>query len=160
MRKAFLAAALALCFVPAGFSQTGGGGSVQSATIALTSAQLRQLYTAPIQIVAAPGPGQMLLPIAAVYQYKFGTAAYQNGGNLWLNFANDTGGNNFLQTFNSPVNASSWTIAFGFTTGAVQDVQANFANSALMVTNGGGLNFSGGDGTLTVTVSYIVVALQ
>lgn len=46
------------------------------ANITITSAQILAGFTTPITLVAAPGAGNVIVPIAISVKYKFVTAAY------------------------------------------------------------------------------------
>jgi len=64
---------------------TPAGGSVDSSMlifytqISLTSAQLLSLNTTPVQLVAAPGAGKIIVPVQVVFDYTYGTATYVAG---------------------------------------------------------------------------------
>src|SRR5713101_6377478 len=87
MRKTYFVV-FALCLVPRVFAQSG---PVQTATITISSGQLQHLKAAPVQLVAAPGAGQMLDLISATMQYKTGATVYSvsSPGSLalWLGSA-------------------------------------------------------------------------
>lgn len=48
--------------------------------VAITSAQIKTLNTAPLSLVAAPGAGVALVADAMLFQYKYGTTQYTSGG--------------------------------------------------------------------------------
>ena len=56
---------------------------IQRASVLITSAQILAMTTTnsnPIQIVAAPGPGLAIIPLALFFQYIPGSIAYTDGG--------------------------------------------------------------------------------
>jgi hypothetical protein len=134
------------------------------ATLTLTAAQILALNGAPVQIVAAPGAGKMLVPVIATFQYKFGTLAY---GNV-TDAAIVIGVSGTLGTQNEPIQ----TGATGFidqtaSQVAMTDVdsgpmaQTAVSNAALLVANEQGSGeFTTGDGTMVVMLWYFTVALS
>jgi hypothetical protein len=54
----------------------GGGGSVLSAIVDLTTAQIATLHSAPVTLVAAPGAGLVLVPVAGSLQSLAGTEPF------------------------------------------------------------------------------------
>src|SRR4051794_33017357 len=74
MRKKFIMFLTAIFLTPALFAQSGG--AVQAAIVTLSSAQLLHLHGAAVQLVAAPGAGNVIKPISFTLEYKFGTAPY------------------------------------------------------------------------------------
>jgi hypothetical protein len=128
-----------------------------SATVTLTSAQILALFTTPVQLVAAPGPGLAIVPTFALLNYIAGSAAYSN--NL-LNIG-----------YGSP----STVVAFGggFTNQLVSPTNnATFRASSLNTGNSSGIinlplqiqtpvsNPTGGNGTMSVTLWYYVLPLS
>jgi len=148
---------LALCLVPALFAQ---GGPVQTVTVTLTSAQLQHLGSAHVQLLAAPGTGNVLSVISAVAQYKAGSTPYTvQSGRLNL-FLGDPG---------NVVVASAPAAGFLdqpanqvrlMPQSAGGDAQANYENQPLMAANDGGSEWTSGDGSVVISVTYTVVALQ
>src|SRR5690349_7998744 len=157
MRR-ILVALLALCVVPAALAQ--GGAAVQTATITLTSAQILGLYTTPVQVVPAPGTGQLLNPLSFTLQYKFGSTPYTVSPQGIQFISGAPGRDEYGSvTTSNLLDAPSSRVATASANGQAGGDPATYANQPLMVD----LSTSdptGGDGTLTITVTYTVVTLQ
>lgn len=149
---------LILSLVPALVSQSGG--QVQVASVTLTSAQLLHLKATPVQLVPAPGPGMVINAISATLQYKAGTIPYTGPG-----------GNGIA--ISVPGESSSFLVgpAVGFIDQSTDHInqlspggpvfsRANAENAALIIRNNDAGEWSGGDGTVIVTVYYTIVTLQ
>ena len=162
MRKTIVVL-VALCVAPELFAQNTG--LVQTTTVTLTSAQLQNLRANPITLVAAPGAGNYVNATSAILQYKAGGAAYglPGGGNLSITIGAPANGNT---TF-----VSTDLAATGFIDKLknqvrvprpvfVNDSESNLANQELRVSNDGDAEWISGDGTVTITVFYTIVALQ
>src|SRR5689334_12942887 len=74
MRKIFIVAMATMLLTPALLAQSGG--AVQTAIVTLSSAQLLHLHATAVQLVPAPGAGNVIKPISFTLEYKFGTAPY------------------------------------------------------------------------------------
>jgi hypothetical protein len=149
---------LVLCFVPGGLAQAGS--AVQTTTLTLTSAQILSLYTLPVQVVPAPGAGQIINPIAFTLQYKFGTVAYTVPPQ-GIQFISGTPSHDEyvgVSTANL-LDAPSSRVTTATASGQVGGDPAVYANQPLLVALSNS-DPTGGDGTLTITVTYTVVALQ
>lgn len=71
-----------------------GGGGLSTATISLTSAQIKALDVTPITLVAAAGAGKIIRPITFDLAYTFGTKPYGSVGgsaSLVLRYGTTTG---------------------------------------------------------------------
>ena len=53
-------------------SAAPGGGIIYTSSVTLTSAQIKALHGTPIQIVAAPGAGNVIVPINAFCKFTYG----------------------------------------------------------------------------------------
>jgi hypothetical protein len=156
--RQILIALLALCIVPAAWAQ--GGVAVQTATVTLTPAQIVSLCTSPVQVVAAPGAGQILNPVSFTLQYKFGTTPYTVSPQ-GIQFISGAPGHDEYGSVSTSnlLDAPSSRVATASANGQVGGDPATYANQPLMVELSTS-DASGGDGTLTITVAYTVVALQ
>jgi len=145
---------------PGLFAQAGG---IQTTSITLTPAQITSLRAMPVSLIAAPGPGKAISPVSLVAQYKFGTVPYSvsSGGNLTFSLGplsnseiafEPVGGSGFVDQTANQMNVRSGA--------SIGDAQAKLENQDLRVTNDGGAEWTGGDGTVTITVTYTVVVLQ
>lgn len=121
----------------------------------LSSAQLLALAATPVQIVAAPGAGNVILPLSIILRSNFNTAAYAAGSQVNLYIGSKANGlllpvcaATFVQSVATRVQLTPLT-AFA----AVLDVSANIVNQALYL-SAVGAEFTTGDGTLDVYLAY------
>jgi hypothetical protein len=161
--KKLAALLIGMSLVPSLFAQAGG--TPQTVTVTLTSAQVQSLKASPVTLIPAPGVGNYLNIVAVVLQYKAGSTPYAvpSGGHFSLLLG--VGG-----SASGPIESSDLS-ATGFLDqsqnhsrvpriSSIANAQSNLENRALMVTNDGGAEWTAGDGTIVVTVNYNVVALQ
>jgi len=160
MRKTIVLMIMVL--VPAAvFAQTAG--PVQSVSITLSSTQIASLRGTPVTLIAAPGPGKVISPISLAAQYKVGTTPYAitSGGNLNFSLGplgnseiafEPVGGSGFIDQTTNQLNVRSGA--------SIGDAQSKLENQDLRVTNDGSAEWAGGDGTVTITITYTVVTLQ
>lgn len=132
---------------------------IQHAQVALTSANIKAMYTTPVQIVATPGADKAIEFISAVIHYDYdGEDAYTGGGNVTFKIAD---GETVSQVISS---ANSFAAAEDKLTGCVMlDTAGGIpltANKALQITNGTEAFGGSGTGTATVYVSYRVLDLS
>lgn len=141
----------------------GGSGALLTASLALSSADILSLNSTPVQIVAAPGAGKIINPVAFLAKLTFATTPYDFDDYFSIDYdgnANDDNpplgaGNNgvddFLRSSESVIgladHESAWAIPI-----------ANAVNRAMVVraTNGDPV---GGDSTVYVELQYTVVTL-
>lgn len=148
----------------------GGGGSqaVLSASVVLTSAQILGLAVTPVPLVPAPGVGKIAIPLQVIASLRFGTVAYQAGGEIVLITHGDTpeNGQVFIAIQNSTlVNAAVSSLGGGNQyelfggSGSLPEVgtvASLLENAALDLFADQGA-FTTGDGTLAVTCLYSVL---
>jgi hypothetical protein len=129
-------------------------GGLQFAKVTITSAQLLNMNTTPITLVAAQGAGKVIVPYSVLLRYRFGTIEYQTNFNITL----------------SP-NNSLWQVNYN---GAISGNQDKYSSRSInpTVSLGGAIvddlpltvgvqigNPTAGDGELDVYVSYYVLTL-
>lgn len=165
----------------------GAGGGVQVATKTLTNAQVIALPTTPVQLVAAPGSGTMIVPlhaIAVLHQVQdYGnvdanaqlavTHGTSSGPSL-LNFSREPTTHGGLDYLLAP-GGDSGVMVFAAATlantpgnpfdayGPGESVATFYDNAALnlVVNNQASGNFNGGDSgnSLKVSVTYYTMTL-
>jgi hypothetical protein len=157
MRKIFIVAVATILLTPGLLAQSGG--AVQSATVTLSSAQLLHLRAAAVQLVPAPGAGNVIKPISLTLEYKFATAPYTAPDG---NFTIGTPG--FAAAVQQPgvglVDQSSDQIAFLGGFGGAFGPRSSFENQPIIASQNGSAEWTAGDGSVVVSVTYTVVALQ
>ena len=136
-----------------GHPQQANPAQIMTASVTLSSAQILAADTVPIAVVPASGPGRVCNIITSFYQLVFGTAAYV-GGPGGLLYGDDTGGTADSGDNSIMINTeSSLTASFG----DVANTLAQMVN--LPVVYGvptGSTPYTEGDGTLRITVLYVI----
>jgi hypothetical protein len=140
------------------------GAVLSVATLALTTAQIKALHGTPIQIVAAPSAGQVLVPIAATLQYKFLTAAYTNTSGASIMIAASA----VLGTTNEPIqfvatgliDQTASQFAIGASDSEAMPITAVSAAALLVGNEGGSGEFATGSGTAIITLWYMTITLS
>jgi hypothetical protein len=141
-------------------------GTLSTATVTLTSAQVKALHATPITIVAAPAAGQMILVISGLAQLNYGGSnAFVNGGGLALGlyYTNANTGINavvgsILATTQIVATANQLKYDNGVTSGNPASTVAIAA--PLVVSQASATEISGnaaGDNTIKVQVWYLTV---
>jgi hypothetical protein len=70
---------------------SGGGGGLSSTTTHLTAAQIINLGNVPVELIPAPGAGNIIVVFGAAMAFEFGTIAYSPSGSdiLFAAYATD-----------------------------------------------------------------------
>lgn len=129
-------------------------------TVNLTAAQINGMYATPVQIVAAPGAGKLILIDSILWDIAFVSAQYAAGGAIQAQYGNTIHG------AGSPASASiaaatlNGVAASGFIANgsgaATLNAPATVENTAVFLSNATGA-FTTGDSTVTLYVRYRVV---
>lgn len=70
---------------------TGSGGAgILSVKVSISSASIKTGFSAPIDVIAAPGDGFAIDIISAAVRYTFATTAYNTGKNISLKASSGT----------------------------------------------------------------------
>lgn len=140
-----------------------GSGPVTQARVALSSAQLLSLFSSPVPIIAAPGAGKAIIIIQVVYSLTFGTTAYTGGGTAALRYGTDVTG--LLAESSSSVAPNAFkaaavsTLTLDLTSIGTSARAASLVNNMPITLVQATSDFTGGDGTGSVTVDYVTVTL-
>ena len=140
-----------------GATISSGVSKVQTlkAQIALTAAQIFALNSAPLQLIAAPGAGKVILLHNLVFQMTYGTVQFTGGGAVSPVYHGAT--TNLLTgsvaaatvtaAANATISAGAEAAALALTTNTAVDFRAATAD------------FAAGDSTAIVTVWYSIITL-
>lgn len=125
--------------------------------IDLSSADILALHTTGITVAAAPGAGFAIVPSHMSYRYTFGSAAYLLGGSIEL-ISNSiaAGTSNSFIVISTTVMRAAANRSGSTATSTGTGVDAIVENNSLQLKTS--TAFTTGDGTLTVWVTYSIIA--
>jgi hypothetical protein len=142
----------------------GGGGGTLSTVVNITAAQVKALHTTGVQLVAAPGAGNVLLPLAIFVELIFGTLAYVDPGGADVEVATSTApaASSFsLWNISATGLFTAVTIAYWYAGVPIQNSVLGEAVPGLVNTPIGLVNFgpdlTAGNSPLRITTYYAVV---
>jgi hypothetical protein len=129
-------------------------------TVTLSAAQIAAMYTTPVQIVAAPGSGKLILIDSILWDIAFVSAQYTAGGAIQAQYGNTTHGAGPAASASIAAATLNGVAASGFIangSGAVTlNAPATVENTAVYMSNATQA-FATGDSTVTLYVKYRVV---
>jgi hypothetical protein len=145
--------------MPGIFTSLGGLGQIQYATVTLTASQMRNLVGTPIQIVAAPGAGKVLVPIYCYALLTFGTTNFSSGATpINISYNSASGAMQFsASALTASVDVYAWATQTSSLLAGIP--KATVQNSPLTIVNFGNNYSGGGTSTVQFLIAYSVITL-
>ena len=133
-----------------------------TATVTLTATQIKALYDTPVQLIAAPGAGKLILIDSILWDIAFGTLQYTAGGVIAAQYGNSAYG------AGSPASASiasatlngvaaSGYLANGSGAATLNVAKTASLNTAVYISNASAA-FTTGDSTVNLYIRYRIVS--
>lgn len=118
----------------------------------VTVAEMRAIGTNPIELVPAPGPGKLIVPLLLIAS---GAGGVGYNGNATLCYDGDQNLGPFMAVSNVTGYGAPF-LAIGTQDGALRDCKAN---AALVLTTDTGEDMTGGDYDVDLRLEYEIVTL-
>jgi len=135
---------------------------IQSNSVTLTPAQIKNLVAAPQVLVPAAGAGKIIVPVFITGQMKFVSSGYGQATNvLGLEYTPgdvqissvDISGANWADQAASTLGSNNGTLLL-----SLNPSQTSAVNHDVSIFNAGGTDWTLGDSPITFTVFYIILA--
>ena len=131
----------------------GGGGNLLQATTTLTNTNILAASTTPITVVAAPGSGFGIIPVAWSYSINTSAGAYGENGSPTLRYDSDT--RDLFTTAGSMFNVASRTSRFAPLTAMTFPIASTtFDNKAVVYTHATAAISTGGNAANTAVLNF------
>lgn len=146
-------------FVQAGF---GGGSSLLTANVTLTSSDIQNMASSPVLLLPAPGASNFLVIDTILWEYVYVAPEYQNGGDIVAIYGNTPPptGITAATTFIPPAQLLTYTENLIFTqSGYVPLTISAVGNQPIYLGNGGSA-FTAGNSYAYLTIRYWVYTLM
>lgn len=129
--------------------------------ITLSNSQIKNIFTSPVTVIAAPGAGKIIIPLVLTVKFNYGgNNAFITGGNLNGYVGSKTGTNVFA--INSGVYTGTTDAVFGYGTNIGQSGpftqnqnQPVILATATLDPTGNAAN----DNTMTVNLIYTIITM-
>lgn len=132
-----------------------------TATVNLTAAQVNGMYATPVQLLAAPGAGKLIIIDQILWDIAFVSAQYAAGGAITAQYGNTVHGagpaaSGSLTAASLNGVAASGYLSNGGIAGSLNVAASASLNTAVYLSNATGA-FTTGDSTVTMYIKYRVV---
>lgn len=132
-----------------------------TATVTLTAAQITALYDTPVQLIAAPGAGKLVVIDKIVWDIAYGTTQYTAGGAIAAQYGNSAHGVGDAASSSiaaATLNAVAANEVLSASSTQIVSVKTNCINAAVYLSNATA-DFATGDSTATLYVYYKILTI-
>jgi hypothetical protein len=135
---------------------SSSAGVILSATRVITSAELLQIHTTPIELVAAQGVGTVLCPIQVAISINYNTTPYATDTALRLFWNNNT---TLLISFGATLDKTADFYLQRSVQTTASWTGANLAENVNLAISTGISNPTAGDSDVKITILYTVITI-
>jgi hypothetical protein len=132
-----------------------------SATVALTAAQINGMYATPVQLLAAPGAGKLIIIDSILWDIAFVSAQYAAGGAIAAQYGNTVHGAGPAASGTLAAASLNGVAASGFLSNAgsagLLNVAASASENTAVYLSNASAAFTTGDSTVNLYIKYRVV---
>jgi hypothetical protein len=127
---------------------------MKQTTVSLASAQIANLATTPVELLPSPGVGVTPQIVNVVARYTFGSVAFTTVGDLLV--YRDTV-SNVDATIPGDLLTNANTGYSQVSANAIDGTAVDLTNKAIYLSSNGTADTSGGDGSLTIDIFYVLI---
>jgi len=135
-----------------------GADSIVFLKKTLNAAQIRSLFSSPVELIAAPGVGKAIMPLYPIFlKYNYGTTQFTNAGATVISLF--LGTTHYIAT--STVAMIAAAANYGWQPDLNTSAKESFdptGNTALTL-SANVADWTGGDGTLDIYINYKIITL-
>jgi hypothetical protein len=132
-----------------------------TATVALTAAQINGMYATPVQLLAAPGAGKLIIIDSMLWDIAFVSAQYAAGGAIAAQYGNTIHGAGPAASGTLAAASLNGVAASGFLSNAgsagLLNVAASASENTAVYLSNATAAFTTGDSTVNLYIRYRVV---
>lgn len=135
---------------------------LQTTTVVVSPSSIGSMYATPISLLAAPGPGKVILVVDMFVNLVYGTTQYTGGGTVaaQYGFLAHLAGPKATQTISgTDIDAATANTCFEVQggAGAISYLSSDIINTALNLSNDTA-PFAAGDSSFNITITYKIIS--
>lgn len=132
--------------------------SFLTVAVPLTSNNIKTMYTTPVELIAAPGAGNMIMIYSCFMDFTYSTAAYTGGGTVKVQYGATFGGGgaSTLSTITAGTMGITSNYIMYMSPAGANSIRTDFINKSICISNLTAV-FASGSGTAIMNIVYRIV---